>query len=57
MSRVFRYIMLQILTKITLINIFVNNLINSEDIVKIRKRNISIYLISIAHFGAFLSDL
>lgn len=55
MSRVFRYIMLQILTKITLINNFVNNLIKSKDFVKTRTRNISIYLICSANFGAFLS--
>ena len=57
MSRVFRYIMLQILTKITLINNFVNNLIKSKDFVKTRTRNISIYLISSANFGALLSDI
>jgi hypothetical protein len=54
MSRVFRYIMLQILTKITLINIFVNNLINSEDIVKTRTRIIPVYLICSTNFSTFI---
>ncbi len=57
MSRVFRYIMLQILTKITLIHNFVINLINSKDFVKTRTRIISIYLIRSTNFGAYLSDL
>ena len=57
MSGVFRYIMLQILTKITLINRFVINLNRINEIVKTRERNIPIYLICSATFGADLFDI
>lgn len=57
MSGVFRYIMLQILTKITLINRFVINLSRRNEIVKTRERNIPIYLISNTTFGADLFDI